>query len=428
MATVYYNFDSVSVNLAGTDVDSKTTSIIATQSNPTTNIQYNDAPYFMNSVYFYKDNNANKMYFVVKTTADLEADAKCIYFAIPIVSNTDPTFKPTDIDKVFQGKEVISINLSGCLKDGDSANIFVANNGWPTVVVGTEYAVKSVFTNANVMTGDSIQHLTLSGSNSNPATIRKQIFGWNMSCTLVGEDEAGGEVNVPTVRVDTMDTIALLVMLLLVVSSFYLSVPIIYKYYIVPIAKSGRRNLPLASIDMFWTVITVLTIISFTTFGIKSKQPSYYFFAFTIGLILFISKKWVRENIGNIYSNNKAAINVDFTADPAISNTPKGIDTGYFSVFTTDSGGMNYKAIIAVFITLSTYLGINISSAVSDTTDSKFSSAIISFMGLSIFTTSMFMAQINWKILIFGIFIAVVTTTPMLIFNVMDLITSKLTK
>jgi hypothetical protein len=279
-----------------------------------------------------------------------------------------------------------------------------------------------------VMTADSIQHLTLSGSNSTPATIRKQIFGWNMSCTLVGEDEAGGQVNVPTVRVDTMDTIALLVMLLLVVSSFYLSVPIIYKYYIVPIAQAGRKDLPLASIDMFWTAISALTIISFTMFGIKSKQPSYYFFAFTIGIILFISKKWVRENIGNIYSSNKAGINVDFTADPSISNTPKGIDNGYFSIFTTDEGAMNYKAIIAVFITLSAYLGINISSAVSDTTDSKFSSAIISFMGLSIFTTAMFMAEIKWKILFFGIFIAVLTTTPMLIFNVMDLITSKLTK
>ena len=248
-----------------------------------------------------------------------------------------------------------------------------------------------------------------------------------MSCTLVGEDEAGGEVNMPTARVDTMDTIALLVMLLLVVSSFYLAVPIIYKYYIIPIAQT-RENLPLASIDMFWTAISVLTIISFTMFGIKSKQPSYYFFAFTVGLILFISKKWVRENIGNIYSNNKAAINVDFTADPSTSNTPKGIDSGYFTVFTTGSGGMNYKAIIAVFITLSAYLGINISSAVSNTTDSNFSSAIISFMGLSIFTTAMFMDEIKWKILFLGIFIAVLTTTPVLIFNVMDLIASKLTK
>lgn len=428
MATVYYNFDSVMLNLGGTEPNRKAQSISAIQPNPTTNIQYNNTPYFMNNVYFCKDTSEQKTYFVVKSTADPDADGKCIYFAIPVVSNTDPTAEPTEIDKIFQGVKPVTVNLSGFLTDGDPAKIYVASNEWPTVIVGMEYAVKSNFTDITVMKADTIEHLTLSGTNSTPATIRKHIFDWNMNCTLVGEDEAGGEVNVPTVRVDTMDTIALLVMLLLVVSSFYLSVPIIYKYYIVPIAKSGRKDLPLASIDMYWTAITVLIIISFAVFGIKSKQPSYYFFAFTVGLILFISKKWVRENIGNIYSDNKAGINVDFTADSATSNTPKGIDTGYFSVFTTDSGGMNYKAIIAVFITLSAYLGINISSAVSETTDSKFSSAIISFMGLSIFTTAMFMAQIKWKILFFGIFIAVVTTTPMLIFNVMDLITSKISK
>lgn len=421
MATVYYNFDSLTVSPSS----SKQQSISATQTNPVTNIQYNNIPYFINNMYFYHDSDKHKFYLIVQTTSDPQSNTKCIFFAIPLTTTTDPTSKrtETEIDKLFKASSSVTINLSKCLTDGDSATIYThIGSEWETVLVNTSYTIQSDLTNKTVT---SIDKLTLSGNKSISATIRKQIFGWNMDCTLLGEDEAGGEINVPAVRVDTMDTVALLVMMLLVVSSFYLAVPIIYKYYIVPVART-HANLPLASIDIYWTAISVLTIISLTMYGLKSKQPSYYFFAFTVGLILFICKKWIRENIGNIYTTNKAEINVDFTANPKISNTPPGIEPGYFAVYTTSAGGTNYKAIIATFITVSAYLGINIAGAVSESADSKYTSAIMSFLGISIFTTSMFMDKINWKILIFGIFIAVATTTPMLIFNVLDLIASKI--
>jgi hypothetical protein len=416
MATVYYNFDSLTVSPSS----NKTQAITATQTNPVTNIQYNNIPYFISNMYFYKDTNANKFYFIVQTTSDPQSNTKCIFFAIPLKIET--TSNETEIDKLFKASSSITINLSKCLTDGDTANIYNHTaSGWNTVVVNTEYTIKSELENKTI---NLIDKLTLSGK-SISVTIRKQIFGWNMDCTLLGEDEAGGEVNVPAVRVDTMDTMALLVMLLLVVSSFYLAVPIIYKYYIIPIART-HQNLPLASIDMYWTAISVLTIISLATYGIRSKQTSYYFFAFTVGLILVICKQWVRAHIGNIYTTNKAEVNVDFTANPKISNTPPGIAPGYLAVYTTSDGGTNWKAIISAFITLSSYLGINVAGAVSEDADAIYTRAIFGFIGMAIFTTSMFMDKIDMKILIFGIFMLLLATVPTAIFNVLDYASSKI--
>lgn len=424
MAAVYYNFDSINVDLKGTSENDKHLSIAATQSTPSTNIQYNDVPYFINNISFYKDSGANKDYLVVETTTDTNSPGKCVFFAIPLKTSTDPSMKKTDIDKLFEGTGAITINLSGCVNDGDSATMYIASNEWPTIVVTTEYNVKSSFAPDKVV--KDIKHLTLSGASSK-LTIRKQIFGWNMNCTLMGEDEAGGEVNMPTIRVNTMDTTVLIVTLLLVVSAFYVSVPIIYKYYIIPIAQT-RPNLPLASIDIYWTTICVLTILSLTTYGLKSQQPSYYFVAFTVGLILFICKKWIRENIGNIYSKNTAEINVDFAANPDISSPPPGIEPGYFAVYTTSEGGMNYKAIIFVFITLSIYMGSSVSSLSGASSDSKFSGFIMSFLGMAIFTTAMFMEKINWKIVIGAIVFSTMIAAPMIIMHVLELVTSKIAK
>jgi hypothetical protein len=422
MATVFYNFDRLTITPGKT----KTQSIVATQTTPFINIEYNKVPYFISSVYFCLHTGDNNPYFIIKTTADPQASAKCIYFAIPLTTSTDSTYVNTDIDKLFAAESAVTINLSGCIKDGDSAKIYTASNGWSTVVLDTPYVVKTAFTSATVMNTTGIENLTLSGSNPLQATITKQIFDWNMECTLVGEDEAGGQVNVVPRRIDTMDTMALLVILMLVVSSFYLAVPIIYKYYIIPIAKT-RMNMPLASIDIYWSSISILAIIAFAIFGLKTKQTAYYFYAFTIGIILVISKKWVHENIGNVYSENKAEINVDFTANQKFGTGPHGIDSDYFSVFTTQSGGMNLKAIISTFFTMIIFLVTFLYSNLEEISNSKFSSSIISFIGLAIFTTSMFMDKIRWNILFFGIFIALATTMPMIFLNVMDLITRVIT-
>jgi hypothetical protein len=426
MATVYYNFDSITVSLAGLNTKSV---IAATQTNATTNIQYNDLPYFINQLYFYHDSNANQNYFVVQTTATPGESNQCMFFAIPVDTNSDNAATSTDIDKLFEGSGSgsVTVNLSSCLTDGDNAKIYTAtDNGWNTVVVDKHYTIKNNLTANNTIT--HIDHMNLSTGGSIPATIRKQIFGWNMTCSLLGEDENGGQVQTPAVKIDSMDTMALIVTLLLIVTSFYLSVPVVYKFYILPIAMT-RTNMPLASIDMYWTAICGLTILSLVSYGLKSKLPSYYFFAFTVGLILFICKKWVQDNIGNVYTNNLAELNLTMTADPTTGKPSHGIDPGYFSVYLTKNGaGFNYKAIAFMFVTMSMYLGISVSSLATDTDANKYTSAIISFMGMAIFTTSMFMEEINWKVLIFGILIAIVTTTPMIIFNVMGLVTKAISK
>jgi hypothetical protein len=421
MATVFYNFDRLTITPGKT----KTQSIVATQTTPFINIEYNKVPYFISSVYFCLHTGDNNPYFIIKTTADPQASAKCIYFAIPLTTSTDSTYVNTDIDKLFAAESAVTINLSGCIKDGDSAKIYTASNGWSTVVLDTPYVVKTAFTSATVMNTTDIENLTLSG-NSTSATITKQIFDWNMECTLVGEDEAGGQVNVVPRRIDTMDTMALLVIIMLVVTSVYLAVPIIYKYYIIPIAKT-RQNMPLASIEMYWSTVIGFALISFALFGLKMKQPAYYFYAFTFGLILFICKKWVRDNIGNVYSENKAEINVDFTANPKLGTGPHGIDPGYFSVFATSSGEINFKAMIAMFLTICIPIPILMAGISGDASDFQFSSAMISYIGFAIGTTSMFMDKIRWDIVIFGIFIAVATTTPIILFKVIDMITNAIT-
>ena len=406
MATVYYNFDSITVSLAGLNTQN---AIAATQTNATTNIQYNDLPYFINQLYFYHDSNANQNYFIVQTTATPGEFNQCMFFAIPVDTNSDPTATSTDIDKLFEGTSgSATVNISACLTDGDSAKIYTATNGWNTVVVDEHYIIKNNLTQANTVS--HIDNFTLDGNSTN-TTIRKQIFGWNMTCSLLGEDENGGHVQTPAVKIDSMDTMALIVTLLLIVTSFYLSVPVVYKFY------------------MYWTAICGLTILSLVSYGLKSKLPSYYFFAFTVGLILFICKKWVQDNIGNVYTNNLAQLNLTMTADPNTGKPSHGIDPGYFSVYLSKNGaGFNYKAMVFMFVTMSIYLGITVSSLATDTDASKYSAAIISFMGMAIFTTSMFMEEINWKVLIFGILIAIVTTTPMIIFNVMDLVTKAISK
>lgn len=426
MATVYYNFDSITVSLAGLNTKSV---IAATQTNATTNIQYKDLPYFINQLYFYHDTNANQNYFIVQTTATPGEFNQCMFFAIPVDTNSDPTATSTDIDKLFEGSGSgsVTVNLSSCLTDGDNAKIYTAtDNGWNTVVVDKHYTIKNNLTANNTIT--HIDHMNLSTGGSIPATIRKQIFGWNMTCSLLGEDEDGGEVHTQAVKIDSMDTMALIVTLLLIVSSFYLSVPVIYKFYILPIAMT-RKDMPLASIDMFWTAISILTVLSLTSYGLKAQQPSYYFFAFTVGLIVFICKKWVQDNIGNVYTNNSAELNLTMTANSATGKGPTGVDPGYFTVyFTGDKSGFNYKAIIAVFITMSTYLGTNIANLASSSDSSAYSGAILSFIGMAIFTTAMFMDKINWSVLLFGIIIAIVTTTPMIAFSVMNRITAAMTK
>lgn len=424
MATVYYNFDSITVSLAG--INTKTV-IAATQANATTNIQYNDLPYFINQLYFYHDANANQNYFVVQTTATPGEFNQCMFFAIPVDTSSDTAQTNTDIDKLFGGNSgSVTANISGCLTDGDNAKIYTAtDNAWPTVVVNKHYTIKSNLTSNNTVA--HIDHFTINGA-SILATIRKQIFGWNMTCTLLGEDDEGGQVNVPAIKVDSMDTMALIVTLLLVVSSFYLSVPIIYKFYILPIAMT-RMKMPLASIDMFWTAVSVLTILSLTSYGLKAQQPSFYFFAFTVGLILFICKKWVQDNIGNVYTDNLAELNLTMTADNTTGKGERGVDPGYFSVYLNGDGkGFNYKAMIAVFITMSTYLGTNVANLATSSNASTYTGAILSFVGMAIFSTAMFMDEINWKILIFGIIIAVVTTTPMIAFSVMNKITAAISK
>jgi hypothetical protein len=424
MATVYYNFDSITVSLAGLNTKSV---IAATQANASTNIQYKDLPYFIDQLYFYHDTNANQNYFVVRTTATPGVSNQCMFLAIPIDSSTDSNKTDTDIDKLFGGTSgSTNVNISECLTSGDNAKIYTATeNGWNTVVVDKHYTIKSNLTTNNTVT--HIDHFTLNGG-SIPATIQTRNFGWNMTCDLLGEDEDGGEVNVPAVKIDSMDTMALIVTLLLVVSSFYLSVPVIYKFYILPIAMT-RTELTLASIDMFWTAISVLTILSLTSYGLKAQQPSYYFFAFTVGLIVFICKKWVQDNIGNVYTNNSAELNLTMTANSATGKGPTGVDPGYFTVYLSgDKSGFNYKAILAVFITMTTYLGTNIASLASSSDASTYSGAILSFIGMAIFTTAMFMDKINWSVLLFGIIIVIVTTTPMIAFSVMNRITAAMTK
>jgi hypothetical protein len=206
MATLYYNYDSITLNSIGPN--SSKMAISATQQNQPTNVKYNDVPYFIRNLYFYKDKGTQKYYLVVENTSDPNTASNLLFVAIPL---SPGGIEDTDIDNLLPAPDSnaasVTLTLNQYLRDGGDAKMAAdKQNNWPTYVVKDEVKInKTTEKLSGIKTIDSINGLTLNGKS--PATVKKTIMDWTVSCELLGEDEAQGTVDMPAAKKDSIDTL-----------------------------------------------------------------------------------------------------------------------------------------------------------------------------------------------------------------------------
>jgi hypothetical protein len=290
-AEVYYNFDKTTIT--GLTPTSAKASIGLKQSEPpTTNIRYLDTNYCQQNVYICKD--GNNYYCVVLNVDDIHAPTRFVYFAIKLKpSETKPSAGAslTDFDQLYSASSSsVSVTLNSYLKDGDKASVYTdKQSGYITILASSPITMTNQISASNVMQSTNITGLRFGGSDN--AIIKKSILDWNIDCTLAGED--GEEVEVSSKSPDFVHDVMIFTILGIIMASTYAFIPVFYRSVIIPLKS-------LQSIDTYWSIISIVTLIMLLAYAIESKDNNWYF-VFLSYLLIWISAKFsIKNNIGDI--------------------------------------------------------------------------------------------------------------------------------
>lgn len=335
MSQIYYNYEKNTI--VGVTRGSLSQSINAKNPAPITNIKYNDAAFFMQSMYFYKPAGATDTFLIIRHVSDPNmADGKVLYLAAKIAFGGSTATEDLD---AFLGVSTtpanLELTLNNYIQDGDDARIETdTTTGAITVTLAhgiSVHATKKPDLVTFYRTVISDLHTTDDVAADKNAIVRKSILDWSISCEMEGEDmDTQSSVATKSSTSDLMDNINMVMAFVLSIGGMYIAAPEIYSWFIVPILNtysttSGPK--PITSINMFWNVAVLFLIIEMIVFGAAGKGSAFYILAIGLILVLFAINKSLEDSIGDGQSLfNAPTIKVH---DVEHSN-----DLSYISMFT----------------------------------------------------------------------------------------------
>jgi hypothetical protein len=230
MKTIYYNFPLLSVSLQGANCSQEIHIPKSTQ--PTTNIQIDNANYMAYSILITTDSASNlPNYLVVKCLADVnDTTSKMVYIAIPITVLPSDNTNKTDIDNIIEpnGASMVNMTLNNYIKDGKDCvestdnNIITVTLDKDSEITINKYVGKTYYAQSKLSGFKPNQDIK---GNKN-AKVAKKELDWVMDCELLTEDGKKTEViDLGSAAI----AMSLFMMTMLIAGVVYLWGPIIYE-------------------------------------------------------------------------------------------------------------------------------------------------------------------------------------------------------
>jgi hypothetical protein len=285
MTTIYYNFPLLSVSLQGANSSQEIHIPKSTQ--PTTNIQIDNANYMAYSILITTDSASNlPNYLVVKCLADInDTTSKMVYIAIPITVLPDGNTNKTDLDNIIEpnGASMVNMTLNNYIKDGKDCvkstdnNIITVTLDKDSGITINKYVGKTYYAQSKLSGFKPNQDIK---GNKN-AKVAKKELDWVMDCELLTED--GKKTEVIDLGSAAM-TISLSMMTILIAGVVYLWGPIIYEISGIRSkidTLSGNEDLKGNHYAVNRFIGINLSIIAFMLFfyGFSNKDGQMYLFA-----------------------------------------------------------------------------------------------------------------------------------------------------
>jgi hypothetical protein len=375
--TVYYNYDKNIIQ--GIKSESLSRAINAPFASKISNVKLGETPYFLQYMYFYKPQGSGDVYLVLQNTPDPNMQTqggKNLFLAVKLLTGAQTE---TEIDAFLKANNTaknVELNLNQYLEDGKEAAINTDPDGNITVLLKQNMGVKTALVQKTFYSSTIKGLSDLSAMTEYTNTIQKTILDWDISCDLVGEDNATEDSGAALVNTSGfMDNINMVMAFVLIIGGAYIAAPEIYGWIIIPIAKSvgnATPNKPFTAINTFWNVAFFMLIIQTIVFGASNLGAPFYMLAIGLTLLIFSVNKSLEDSIwgGTALSNAEQVV---------FHGETYNNDTKWSSMFPSEFGlEMGIKA--ACIIGMLGIWGANFSFlANKDLGDSAFQKFIITF-------------------------------------------------
>jgi hypothetical protein len=286
-----------------------------------------------------------------------------------------------------------TLSLNTPLTNLKTANVYTsADKDGFTIRFGNSLKVSSTSTGfTNQLPND--WHVNLDPNDPLFTTIEwtNQNLDWTFQCSY-SDDNGSGTKNEKAVNADPMHDIVTIMVLLMVASGIYLAMPVIYTQGILGM-YADRTPMYLKALDFIWSLNGFLWGLLFVIAAIVKKHNSYYFMSLMVFLILFSCKKWISDNMGDLYDKSQENTEKIKTKIKELTGRNVEIIPDYPDII--NFAGKGNKALS--FIECCAFVFFIISAVYAGVDASKFNYFAYTFMGLIIMATGVFNGMPKWE-------------------------------
>lgn len=394
-SAVYYNYPPIRIQ--GVSTNNKGVISYTPPTEYAVNISYHTLDYILSAICLYTENGTSYLILQNKNTVTSDKSNLYIYLVIKLEEGDsgDSGDSKNDINKIMDqlqsgtASEVSCDNLNSLLNTMGAANICpnTHDHHQDGYIVRFENTikVKGLSSGTKAFTTTNAWMEVIEPIMSSPITWTNQNLDWTFQCSY-SDDNGSGTKNEKAVNPDPMHDIVTIMVLLMVASGLYLAMPVIYTKAILGM-YADTDTMYLKALDFIWSLNGFLWGLLFVIAAIVKKHNSYYFMSLMVFLILFSCKKWISDNVGDLYdtsADNKNKIENNLNALTGRKNVT--INTDYPNII--NCAGKGNKALsfaefcaLVFFILSAVYAGVDAS---------KFNYFAYTFMGLIIMVTGFF--------------------------------------